>query len=141
MEKRQFPRNEFKEDLLIEIINRNFSNYKIRRENFDDENVGKVDYTLIKRSAMISCWVLFIEEDESDEKYILLQPGIIESKALHFFFFITYLFTGGLTLLLGYIVYRNFQASFRDEVTNILKEYAVNPELAKNGKQKIIALN
>ena len=141
MEKRQFPRSEFKENLLIEIINRNFSNYKIRRESFDDENAGNFEGTLIKRSAMISCWVLFVEEDESDEKYILLQPGVIESNALHIFFFITYLFTGGLTLLLGYIVYRNFQASFRDEVVNILKEYVVNPEVVKNGKQKIIALN
>lgn len=144
MEKRKFPRNEFKEDLLIEIINRNFSNYKIRRDNYEsliEEDIDKLKGTLIKRSAMISCWIFFVEEENSDEKYILIQPGYIESNTLHFFFFITYILTGGLTFLLGYIIYRNFQASFRDEVANILKEYVVNPELAKNGKQKIIALN
>lgn len=141
MEKRKFSRSELKYDLLSEIVKRNFSNYKIRSESFDDGNNGNFEGILIKRSVMISCWVFYMPKDDNEDKIIIISPGVIESSFLHFLFFITYVITGGITLLFGYIVYRNFQANFRDKIVEILKQYIEKPEVIKNGKQKGIVLN
>ena len=138
MEARKFKRNEFNETLFKEIVKRNFNMYKMRSETFGDSTTGIFDGILIRRSAFISCWVSFSEDTERDEKYIMLIPGVIESSILNAFIFISYLLTGGLTLLIGYFVYRNFQADFRDEIVSVLLNYTDNARVEKNGKQRII---
>jgi len=111
---------------FTELIKRNFNNYKVKQieapKAIMTDDISIVSF-VIRKNVFISCNVTLFTETTTKEKGILINSFIIESKILKFLIFLSFFLTGGLTVILGYMIYRSFQSNFKKLVISIFEDY------------------